>query len=292
MQTDLLDTFLDLIKTRSFHRTAERLNVTQSTVSARVTALEAAMGARLFTRSRAGTELTTEGLKFEAHARGLRRAWTEAQRALAASGTMAANLRIGIQHDLASGERGGQIGDWVLSFRQALPNCGFYIEPDYSTQMCNDVARGTLDFGVIYTPQPHPDLHFVSLGEVGYSLISSMLIHRNDIQAENYIRASYAPAFDAAHDSAFPHLAGATLSSGQNAAMVGLLSSVGGAGFVLDDSADALVASGAFSFVRRVRPIMQPVYGVVKLRNRTSRLHKILIDIVKTKIATRRPRPE
>ena len=40
MQIDLLDTFLDLAETRSFHRTAERLRITQSTVSARVTALE------------------------------------------------------------------------------------------------------------------------------------------------------------------------------------------------------------------------------------------------------------
>ena len=72
MQTELIDTFLDLVETRSFHRTAERLNVTQSTISARVLALEQSVGARLFTRSRAGTNLTTEGLKFEAHARGMR----------------------------------------------------------------------------------------------------------------------------------------------------------------------------------------------------------------------------
>jgi hypothetical protein len=44
MQIDLLDTFLDLAETRSYHRTAERLRVTQSTVSARVTALEQAVG--------------------------------------------------------------------------------------------------------------------------------------------------------------------------------------------------------------------------------------------------------
>ena len=46
MQIDLLDTFLDLAETRSFHRTAERLRITQSTVSARVTALEQAKALR------------------------------------------------------------------------------------------------------------------------------------------------------------------------------------------------------------------------------------------------------
>ena len=61
MQIELLETFLDLVQSRSFHRTAERLEVTQSTISARVQALESALGARLFNRSRAGTDLTIEG---------------------------------------------------------------------------------------------------------------------------------------------------------------------------------------------------------------------------------------
>lgn len=287
MQIELLDTFLDLVKTRSFHRTAEHLGVTQSTVSARLQALETAVGSRLFTRSRAGTELTTEGLKFESHARGLRHAWTEAQRMVAGAGTMAVNLRIGIQHDLA--DRGGQIGPWVAAFRKALPDCGFYIEPDYSAQMCADIARGTLDFGVVYTPQPHPDLHFATLGEVSYRLISSTRIHRNDIQPESYIRAAYSPAFDAAHAAMFPHLAGAPLASGQNAAVVGLLSSMGGAAFVLEDSAEALIANAGFVGVRRVGAITQPVYGVVHLRHRTSGMHKRLIQIVKDQITARKP---
>lgn len=289
MQIELLDTFLDLVKSRSFHRTAEHLGVTQSTISARLQTLETAVGSRLFTRSRAGTELTTEGLKFEAHARGLRHAWTEAQRAVAGAGTMAVNLRIGIQHDLASGERGGHIGNWVSAFRKALPDCGFYIEPDYSAQMCADIARGILDFGVVYTPHPQPDLHFATLGEVNYRLISATRIHRNDIRPESYIRAAYSPAFDAAHAAMFPHLAGATLSSGQNAAVVGLLSSMGGAAFVLEDSAEALIAGGNFVAVRRVAAISQPVYGVVHLRHRTSGMHKRLIQIVKDQINARKP---
>ena len=83
MQPDLVDTFLDLLETRSFHRTAERLGLTQSTVSARVQALERELGARLFTRSRAGTDLTPEGRRFEPHARSLRHAWGEARRSVA-----------------------------------------------------------------------------------------------------------------------------------------------------------------------------------------------------------------
>jgi hypothetical protein len=38
MQVDLIETFLDLMETRNFNRTAERLNITQSTVSHRIKA--------------------------------------------------------------------------------------------------------------------------------------------------------------------------------------------------------------------------------------------------------------
>ncbi|MEO1154604.1 MAG: LysR family transcriptional regulator [Pseudomonadota bacterium] len=65
MQIELIETFLDLCATRNFNRTAERMGVTQSAVSGRVKALERALECRLFTRSRSGTELTTEGLRFE-----------------------------------------------------------------------------------------------------------------------------------------------------------------------------------------------------------------------------------
>jgi DNA-binding transcriptional LysR family regulator len=291
MQTDLLDTFLDLVETRSFHRTAERMGVTQSTISARVVALEQSVGARLFTRSRAGTNLTTEGLKFESHARGLRHAWRVAQRAVTASGTKALHLRIGIQQDLATGANGRQIGIWVAAFRKALPECGFYIEPDYSAQMCADIARGSLDFAVIFTPQSHADLHIASLGEVSYRLISSQGRARRDLSADSYIRAAFSTAFDTSHAAALPEMAGASLASGQNAAMVGLLLAMGGAGFVLEDSADDMVASGQFAYVADVAPITQPVYGAMHLRHRTSGMHKRLVSIVQRNMTKPRPAP-
>ncbi|WKL39445.1 LysR family transcriptional regulator (plasmid) [Sinorhizobium meliloti] len=53
MNLDLIDTFLDLLETGNFNRTAERLETTQSTISGRVKALEQAVGAKLFS-ARAG----------------------------------------------------------------------------------------------------------------------------------------------------------------------------------------------------------------------------------------------
>ncbi|MDP4033552.1 MAG: LysR family transcriptional regulator [Pseudorhodobacter sp.] len=283
MQIEHLETFLDLIETRSFNRTADRLGLTQSSVSGRVAALEQALGARLFTRSRAGTDLTTEGLKFAPHARALRHAWAEARRAVQSTGNAALALRIGIQNDLAA----GHIGEWVSEFRRALPDCAFYLEPDYSSQMCHDLALGSLDFAVIFTPHALPDLHFASLGEVRYRLISSDTDSRSGLSASRYIHGNYAPAFDQTHRQLLPELGDAPLASGQNAAIASLLTSLGGAGFVLQDTAAQLVASGAFRLVADVPAITQPVYGAMHLRHRPSRLHRQLSRIVQRQLTGR-----
>jgi len=118
MQIELLETFLDLIETGSFNRTADRLGVTQSTVSGRVAALEATLGARLFARSKAGTSPTPAGKRFFDHAIAMRHEWNEARRAVQASANPQRSLRIGMQNDLA----GSHIGEWVSQFRKALPD--------------------------------------------------------------------------------------------------------------------------------------------------------------------------
>ena len=207
---------------------------------------------------------TTEGLKFHPHARALRHAWTEAQRLVAPSGTAAVTLRIGIQHDLAA----GRIGGWVGAFRKALPDCAFYIEPDYSVQMCEDTAKGALDFAIVYSPQPQPDLHFASVGEASYRLISSVGATRAELKPESYIRASYAAAFDAAHAQCLPEMSATPYASGQEAAVAALLQTMGGAGYVLDRTATAMVETGKFTVVTDVEPITQPVYVVMHQRHR------------------------
>lgn len=275
MQIELIDTFLDLIETRSFHRSAERLGVTQSTVSARVQALEAALGARLFTRSRAGTDLTTEGLRFEASARLLRQEWTEALRAVAPQGEAALTLRLSLQNDLVP----GHIGALVADFRAAFPQTALYIEPDYSTQICADLVTGAQDFGLLFTPKPHPDLHFTSVGEIAYRLVSSHAATRAEIDPARYISANFSPAFARAHRQILPELTGTPLSAGQSGTIAALLQSIGGTGFVLAETAARLIASGQFTAVADVDPMIQPVYAGLHLRHRTSAAWRRMIRI-------------
>lgn len=286
MQIELLDTFLDLLETRSFHRSAERMGVTQSTVSARVAALETALGRRLFTRSRAGTLLTTEGLKFEPHARSLRREWTESLRAVQSTAASALSLRLGIQHDVAA----LHLGDWVAAFRRALPQTAFYVELDYSVQICSDIVAGALDLGVIFTPRAQPDLHFETLGELSYRLVSTVATRRAGLSPETHIRSEYSPAFARLHDQALPGFAETAVASGLGAAVTDLLLAVGGSAFLPAATAVRLIAEGRVQAVADVAPIAQPVYSALHVKNRPGHLHRRLLAIVREGFGAPAPR--
>jgi LysR family transcriptional regulator, flagellar master operon regulator len=282
MHLDQIDTFLDLCLTRSFTRTADRLGLTQSTVSARLKALETALGAPLFRRSRAGADLTTEGLRFEPHARRLRLDWTEAARSTHASGDQALTLRLGLQHDLAP-----RLGRLVADLRRTLSQAALYIEPDYSTQMCSDLVAGHLDFALLFTPKPHPDLHFASLADLPYRLVSTTPANLARLRPADMVMAHFSPAFEAAHRAALPALSDAPLSVGQSVAVESVLVTLGGAGYLPEETARERIASGTLHAVEGAPVLTQPLFAAMLLRNRTARLHRRL-----TRLAARHFRPE
>jgi len=276
MQIELIETFLDLCDTRSFNRTAERLGVTQSTVSGRVKALEKALDRKLFQRSRSGTWLTLEGLRFEPHARALRVNWSEALRATRDAGPTATTLRVGIQRDLAN----AHITEWVRRVREALPETALYIEADFSAQMCNGLVEGDLDIALLYTPKPHPDLHFASLTEVRFRMVSDVAETLGEVAPDSYILANISPAFERVHQSLHPGLTAAPVICGQDMLLEAMLTALGGSGYVLEETARNLVATRRFKLVKKAPVIAQPVYSVVHLRNRHRSSHRRLIQLL------------
>lgn len=289
MQIDPLDTFLDLWETRNFRRTAERMGVTQSTVSGRLRSLETLVGQSLFLRSRAGAEPTTAGMQFEPHARALRRGWADALRAVRQSGSQAMTLRVGIQHDLAA----DFIADWLRIFRETLPGAGFYVEADYSTQMCADLIAGKLDIALMYSPKAHPDLHAEPLGDVTFRMVSTETDLLSGVRAETYLLPNYAPAFAETHAALHPGLQAAPVSSGLNAAIAGLIAGTGGTSYVLTETAEAMTRAGTCLYVTDAPPIGQPVFAAVHVRDRHRPMHLRLLRLLRQRIpaAAARARP-
>lgn len=273
MQIDLIETFLDLMETRSFNRTADRLNITQSTVSHRVKALEAQFNRKLFTRNKGGTVPTASGLRFLDHAKALQHQWHEATRAVENAGTYERSMRLGIQHDLAE----AFAGKWLSAIRAELPATSIYMEADYSNQMNRDLAAGDLDLAILYTPHYLPDLHYERIGEMTYTLVATTAKTVGELLPETYIQAVYSPAFDRAHRLALPQLSAAPLASGQNIAITGLLKTLGGAAYVTGGTALRLEGERAAFPVADAPTIQQAVYAATSIRTRHAHQHRRII---------------
>jgi DNA-binding transcriptional LysR family regulator len=79
MDTEVARTFLTVITSGSFISAAERLHVSQSTVSTRIHTLEVQLGCTLFARNTAGTTFTSAGQQFQRHAATLVRTLEQAR---------------------------------------------------------------------------------------------------------------------------------------------------------------------------------------------------------------------
>ena len=86
MDIALARTFLMVAETGSFIDAARKMNITQSTVSARIKVLEELFGRPLFERSKSGAALTGAGEQFQKHALALVRVWQHAQLEVGFSG--------------------------------------------------------------------------------------------------------------------------------------------------------------------------------------------------------------
>src|ERR1700744_4359042 len=100
MDMDQIRTCLEVVEAGSFVRAAESLNVTQSTVSARIKELELRLGQPLFIRRKSGVARTPAGKRFPRHASTMMHVLQQARQDIALPPDMRAVLNIGGQFSL------------------------------------------------------------------------------------------------------------------------------------------------------------------------------------------------
>jgi DNA-binding transcriptional LysR family regulator len=261
MQLDLIETFLDLMESRSFHLTADRLGITQSTVSTRIRTLEAELGSRLFQRGRSGASPTAAGRRFEEHARAIKASWGLARQELGALDRHEGALRIACTVSLAD----SLLADWMDSILAASPKLSLNVEADYSPQMIADLAFGNLDLGVLYAPRYLPEIQFELLMRQRFVLVSSAANKLAEVPLGSYVRAAYTPALEKAHSELLPDLARPRLSVGLDVIAMGRLMRYGGSGYVPRHKLPELVECG-LKLVADAPVLEQPVFLATHIR--------------------------
>lgn len=169
MNIEFLRTFLAISELRSFVGAADRLNVTQSTVSSRIHQLEQSLNVRLFRRNKAGVSLTVEGKRVHRHAANLIQLWEQCRTAAALPSEYTSSLTIGARYGLWD----PLVLDWITVFREKHKTVALEAEVGVATGLVNRVLDGALDLAIIYSPPAHPSLKAHRLFDEEFVLITT-----------------------------------------------------------------------------------------------------------------------
>ena len=206
MDTELARTFLAVIAGGSFVEAAQRLHVTQSTVSTRIQRLEETLGAELFVRNKAGTTLTPAGRQFQRHAALLTRTVEQARQEVGIVRGFRATLtiggRIGLWEDL--------LLRWLPIFISLAPDVAVRALIGFEEDLMEALIEGRANIGVMYAPQARPGLTVEPLLEEQLVMVSTKANPPREPQSD-YIYVDWGPEFFAQHSLAFPSFSGAAL---------------------------------------------------------------------------------
>ncbi|HJM48865.1 MAG TPA: LysR family transcriptional regulator [Alphaproteobacteria bacterium] len=227
MNIEHIRTFLEIATTGNFNVAADHLNVTQSTVSARIKALEERLDQPVFLRGRNGVEMTAAGHHFHRHAVTMLRAWEQGRQIVSLPEGFQGMLGVGTQVSLW--ER--LIAHWLPWMRAQAPDVALRLQSDYSESLMRQLSDGLLDVAVMYSPRATPGLEIRKLLEERLVLVSTQ---RRKLAAgwpEDYVFVDWGPEFHSAHSESFPHASSSAVSVGLGAIGLQYILVNGGSGY-------------------------------------------------------------
>jgi DNA-binding transcriptional LysR family regulator len=149
MDIEQVRTFLAVAAHGSFQEAANRVHVTQSTVSARIQGLEQYLNARLFVRNRSGATLTAAGRRFLRHAKTLVLTLEQARHDVGLPSRFRASITVGARIALWD----GLLPRWAGRLREQAPDISLSSEIGFEEDLMRRMIEGTLDLALMYTPR-------------------------------------------------------------------------------------------------------------------------------------------
>jgi len=256
MDIQLARTFLEIVSTRSFIRAAERLNVSQTAVSARVRALESQLGRALFVRNKSGATLTPAGEQFLRYAPTFVQLWQRACHQVAIPAGRRALLSMGAELSLWN----PLILNWLLWMKQVAPDIALRTEVSVPDDLMKQVAAGVLDIAIMYRPQNLPGLQIEEL--LNEKLVLVTTGGEEKLKESEYVYVDWGPVFSTRHDANFPDWTSPGLYVGLGPLGLSYILRCGGSGYFRKRTAQPYVRTGQLKFVKDAPEFTYPVYAV------------------------------
>ncbi|MFA5529704.1 MAG: LysR family transcriptional regulator [Thiohalomonadaceae bacterium] len=270
VDTDQIRTFLAVAANGSFLEAASRLHITQSTVSARIRNLEAYLGAKLFVRNRGGVVLTLAGRRFLRHAKSLIITIEQARYDLGLPSRFSGSITVGARIALCE----GFIPRWTGLMREMAPHVSLRSEIGFEEELMRRLIKGTLDIGLMYTPQHSPGLQVEHLFDETLVLLSTDA--GRPWPDDKYIYVDWGPEFYAQHNSSFPQLERPAQSANIGSLGVKLILANGGSCFLPIRMAEPLIKKGELHRVPNSPEFRLPAYMVFPRDSESNALQQAL----------------
>lgn len=149
MQLSELQTFQAIVETGSLVGAADQLNVTQSTVTARLKSLEGTLGQTLIIRNKSGATLTASGERMRRYADTISGLWQQACQEISLPNAMSAVCNFSCHPELWKG-----LGERFFSHVQtALPDVAISVWHGNDTDLGTWLNSGLSDVVLTYSPK-------------------------------------------------------------------------------------------------------------------------------------------
>lgn len=257
MDITLAKTFLAIVEAGSFKDAAEKLFVTQSTISMRVKALEQALGRTLFERAKSGTRLTPAGEQFQRHATALLRVWSHAQLEVALSDHHTDHMAVGGQISLWE----GYLLKWVAWLHAARGDIAVTAKMGTSRALIEQLLEGSLDLAVVYRAESRPGLIVEHIFDDELVLVTSGN-EKSRGRGRGYVFVNWGPEFAADHADTYPNQTHTSLHFDLGAVALSYLFDTQASGYFPRRLVRNYLEDDRLRLVQRARRFVYPVYAV------------------------------
>ena len=168
--------FIEVAQTLNLSRAAERLNISQPSLSAAVKRLELAVGTTLLIRQKRGVTLTQAGKQLLTHFKGLIQYWDDIKlSALSTANEIYGSVVLGCHPSIGLYYLPEVLSKLLLQYSRL----DIQFVHDISRKITEQVIQLSIDIGLVVNPIKHPDLIIHPLKNEEVSLWRSSKMNAN-----------------------------------------------------------------------------------------------------------------
>ena len=262
MNIESMRAFLEIASTGSFQNAAERLNITQSAISARIKSLEQRLNRVLFARKRSGIELTDAGIRFQRHAQNCVQSWQRAQQEIALPAGIDNLFSLGLQINLWD----RLALSWSEWMEREVPQAATRIVCDYSEKLVSQVREGSLDVALVYSARQGGGLVIQDFDEQELILVSTEPRALNVNWTPGFIFVDWSDDFTSQYSAAFADSPQPRLSVSSSIIALEHILKYGGSAYLARDDISAYLEAGKLHRVENA-PVFLRKSHLVYLRD-------------------------